>query len=47
MTELLGAVLGLSFRRRLNTYATVLALGVMQRMGMVQLPQGVDVVGSA
>ena len=46
MTELLGAVLGLSFASGLNTYATVLALGVMQRMGMVQLPQGVDVVGS-
>jgi hypothetical protein len=46
MTELLGAVLGLSFASGLNTYATVLALGVMQRTGMVQLPQGIDVVGS-
>lgn len=46
MTNLLSAVLGLSFACGLNTYATVLALGVMQRVGMVDLPHGLDVVGA-
>ena len=46
MTNLLSAVLGISFAAGLNTYATVLALGLMHRFGVVHLPHGVDVVGS-
>src|SRR5262245_38472511 len=45
MTNLVSAVLGVSFAAGLNTYATVLALGVMQRLGIVHLPSGLDVVG--
>ncbi|PYS41622.1 MAG: DUF4126 domain-containing protein [Acidobacteria bacterium] len=45
MTNLLSAVLGVSFAAGLNTYATVLALGVMQRLGVVHLPPGLEVVG--
>jgi hypothetical protein len=45
VTNLLSAVLGVSFAAGLNTYATVLALGVMQRLGIVHLPPGLDVLG--
>jgi hypothetical protein len=46
MTDLLSAVLGVSFAAGLNTYATVLALGIFQRLGIVQFPAGIDVVGT-
>src|SRR5262245_31605874 len=46
MTNLLSAVLGVSFAAGLNAYATVLALGLMQRFGVVHLPQGLEVLGS-
>jgi hypothetical protein len=44
--NLLSAVLGVSFAAGLNTYATVLALGVMQRLGVVHLPHALDIVGT-
>ena len=46
MTDLLSAVLGLSFASGLNAYATVLGLGVMHRFGVFHLPQGLDVVAT-
>src|SRR5687767_10640522 len=46
MTDLLSLLLGISFAAGLNTYATVLALGGLQRAGVVQLPSGIDVVAS-
>jgi uncharacterized protein DUF4126 len=46
MTHLLSAVLGLSFSAGLNTYATVLALGVLDRLGVVHLPPSLHVVSS-
>jgi len=47
MTELLAGVLGVSFAAGLNAYATVLALGVMQRLEIIHLPAGLEVLGSA
>jgi len=46
MTDLLSAVLGVSFAAGLNTYATVLALGIMHRLGVVHLPAGLAVVAT-
>lgn len=46
MTDLLAAVLGTSFAAGLNAYATILALGVMQRLEIVHLPSGLEVLGS-
>jgi hypothetical protein len=46
MSNLLAAVLGISFAAGLNAYATVLALGVMQRLEWIHLPAGLDVLGS-
>jgi nicotinamide riboside transporter PnuC len=46
MTSLLASILGVSFAAGLNAYATVLALGVMQRFGWIHLPAGLDVLGS-
>src|SRR5262245_30272952 len=46
MNNLLSAVLGLSFAAGLNTYATVLALGVLGRFGMLDLPSGLDMLAS-
>lgn len=46
MTELLSGILGLSFASGLNTYATVLCLGLLQRFELVQLPTEVSIVGS-
>ncbi len=46
MTNLLSAVLGLSFAAGLNTYATVLALGLLQRFGVLHLPSGLEVLGT-
>jgi hypothetical protein len=46
MTDLLAGILGLSFASGLNSYATVLAVGLMHRFGLVRLPEGLDVVSS-
>ena len=46
MTDLLGAILGLSFGSGLNAYATVLGLGVLHRMGVAHLPPSLEVVAS-
>src|SRR5215510_10116291 len=46
MTNLLSAVLGLSFSAGLNAYATVLALGMLDRLGVVHLPSGLHVVST-
>ncbi len=46
MTDLISGILGLSFAAGLNTYATVLALGVLQRFGVVHLPHSLEVVAS-
>jgi Domain of unknown function (DUF4126) len=46
MTSLISTVLGISFAAGLNTYATVLALGVMHRFGIIHLPHGLDVVST-
>jgi hypothetical protein len=46
MTDFVSAVLGLSFASGLNAYATILALGVMQRFGIIHLPPGLDVVAA-
>jgi hypothetical protein len=46
MTNLLSAVLGVSFAAGLNTYATVLALGVLQRLEVIRLPSELEVVGT-
>jgi Domain of unknown function (DUF4126) len=46
MTNLLSAVLGFSFSAGLNTYATVFALGVLDRLGVVHLPPTLHVVST-
>src|SRR5688572_7956854 len=46
MTSSLAAILGISFSAGLNTYATVLALGLLDRFGVVDLPSGVQVVAT-
>lgn len=46
MTNLLSAVLGISFAAGLNAYATVLALGVLDRMGVVHLPSSLHVLST-
>jgi uncharacterized protein DUF4126 len=47
MTHLLAAILGISFSAGLNTYATVLALGLLDRFGIVDLPPGLHAVATA
>ncbi len=42
--ETLGFALGTSFASGLNVYATVAAAGVMQRLGLVQLPETLQVL---
>ncbi|MDF3053206.1 MAG: hypothetical protein K0S19_1311, partial [Geminicoccaceae bacterium] len=37
--ETLGFALGTSFASGLNVYATVAAAGIMQRLGLVTLPE--------
>jgi uncharacterized protein DUF4126 len=46
MMNLLSAVLGVSFAAGLNAYATVLALGLMQRLEVIHLPRGLEVLGT-
>lgn len=42
--ETLGFTLGTSFASGLNVYATVAAAGIMQRLGLVQLPDTLQVL---
>ena len=42
--ETLGFALGTSFASGLNVYATVAAAGLMQRLGLVQLPDSLQVL---
>jgi hypothetical protein len=46
MDNLLSAVLGLSFAAGLNTYATVLAVGLLGRFAGLDLPSGLKVLTS-
>jgi hypothetical protein len=46
MMNLLRAVLGVSFAAGLNAYATVLALGLMQRLEVIHLPHDLQVLGT-
>jgi hypothetical protein len=46
MADILSILLGISFASGLNVYATVLALGLMDRFGVVQLPMSLDAVSS-
>jgi len=46
MNHLVSAVLGLSFAAGLNTYATVLALGLLGRFNVLELPEGLRVLAS-
>lgn len=42
--QTLGFLLGTSFASGLNLYATVAALGLLQRYGVIQLPPTLDIV---
>jgi hypothetical protein len=42
--ETLGFALGTSFASGLNVYATIAAAGIMQRLGLVQLPDSLQVL---
>ncbi|MFL5495709.1 MAG: DUF4126 domain-containing protein [Gemmatimonadales bacterium] len=44
--ETLGYVLGTSFASGLNLYATVAAAGLLERFGLIQLPQPLHVLGN-
>jgi hypothetical protein len=44
--DILSILLGISFASGLNVYATVLALGLLDRFGVVQLPMSLDPVSS-
>jgi hypothetical protein len=46
MTALLSAVLGISFAAGLNTYATILALGVMDRIGVIHIPSSLHLLAT-
>lgn len=46
MTQLLSTVLGISFAAGLNTYATVLALGLLDRFEIIHLPPSLHVVST-
>jgi hypothetical protein len=46
MTTLLSTILGVSFAAGLNAYATILALGVLERIGWIHLPTGLHVVST-
>src|ERR1043165_8490015 len=46
MTNLLSAVLGISFSAGLNVYATVLALGLLDRFGVLHLPANLHVIST-
>jgi hypothetical protein len=44
--ETLGFALGTSFASGLNLYATVAAAGILQRLGVVQLPDSLQILAS-
>lgn len=44
--DLLSTLLGVSLASGLNVYATVLAMGVLHRLGILHLPSTLDVVAS-
>jgi hypothetical protein len=44
--DLIGTLLGISFASGLNLYATVLAMGVLNRLGILHLPPHLDVIAS-
>jgi len=44
--DLISTLLGVSVASGLNVYATVLAMGVLHRLGVLHLPQTLDVVAS-
>src|SRR5262249_15278566 len=44
--DLIGTLLGVSFASGLNLYATVLAMGVLHRLGILHLPANLDVIAS-
>lgn len=46
MSSVIGILAGISFASGLNVYATVLALGLLGRWGVVHLPSPLDVVSS-
>jgi hypothetical protein len=46
MTNVISAVLGISFAAGLNAYATLLALGLLDRFGVLHLPSTLHVVST-
>ena len=44
--DLIGTLLGVSFASGLNLYATVLAMGIWNRLGILHLPPNLDVIAS-
>jgi hypothetical protein len=46
MTHLLSALLGVSFAAGLNSYATILALGLLDRIGLIHLPASLQVLAA-
>jgi Domain of unknown function (DUF4126) len=45
--DLVSTLLGVSFASGLNVYATVLAVGLLQRWGFLHLPPAMDVIATA
>ena len=44
--DLISTLFGISFASGLNVYATVLAMGVLHRLGVLHLPQRLDVIAT-
>jgi hypothetical protein len=44
--DLISTLFGVSFASGLNVYATVLAMGVLQRFGVLHLPQSLDAIAT-
>jgi hypothetical protein len=44
--DLISTLFGVSFASGLNVYATVLAMGVLQRFGVLHLPQSLDAIST-
>ncbi len=44
--DLISTLFGISFASGLNVYATVLAMGVLHRFGVLHLPQSLDVIAT-
>src|SRR5215471_12103482 len=44
--DLLSTLLGVSFASGLNLYATVLAMGILSRLGVLHLPPNMEVIAS-